>query len=156
MAGEWHGHDMLCVNQPLLVTHSIRLFPLHFSSRALPRTITFQLNCNGIRDVPFNKTIMSPSFGANKGSHVGEHEDCRLPWSNNRRSEESYFLYVQIACSLLHVYLRSMRVCCLFRIDESSLFSNLFIYLLVYVCPEDGGIMFPRNINKFSLQSCAP
>jgi hypothetical protein len=33
------------VTWPLLATHSILLFPLHFSSRASPCAITFQLNC---------------------------------------------------------------------------------------------------------------
>jgi hypothetical protein len=32
----------------LLVTHSILLFPLHFSSRASPCTVTFQLHSTGI------------------------------------------------------------------------------------------------------------
>jgi len=41
-----HGNGMLCVNRPLLVTHSILLFPPHLSSRASPCAITFQLDTN--------------------------------------------------------------------------------------------------------------
>jgi hypothetical protein len=68
----------------VLVTHSIRQFPLHFPSRALPCAITFQLHSNVAEYCTVGKTV---------GSLLGKGSSCVLAWQSKFLFRRQLYLH---------------------------------------------------------------